>query len=89
MTTAIALGLMLAFEPKEAGIMTFATARPRPPLLTGWLVRRTSYFQSCSSPARGGCLHGSSTMARACMTRTAAPNLFVVTRRSICSAAGR
>ncbi|MEQ0575398.1 HAD-IC family P-type ATPase [Mycobacterium tuberculosis] len=78
MTTAIALGLMLAFEPKEAGIMTRPPRDPDQPLLTGWLVRRTLLVSPCSSPARGGCLHGSSTMAWACMRRTAALNLFVV-----------
>lgn len=35
MTTAIALGLMLAFEPKEAGIMERPPRDPGKPLLTG------------------------------------------------------
>ncbi len=34
MTTAVALGLMLAFEPKEAGIMTRPPRDPDQPLLT-------------------------------------------------------
>jgi cation-transporting P-type ATPase F len=40
MTTAVALGLMLAFEPKEAGIMTRPPRDPRRPLLTRALVMR-------------------------------------------------
>jgi cation-transporting ATPase F len=40
MTTAVALGLMLAFEPKEPGIMTRPPRDPRRPLLTGPLVTR-------------------------------------------------
>jgi len=38
MTTAVALGLMLAFEQKEPGIMTRPPRDPRRPLLTGALV---------------------------------------------------
>ncbi|MEU9247370.1 HAD-IC family P-type ATPase [Streptomyces sp. NPDC048385] len=37
MTTAVALGLMLAFEPKEAGIMQRPPRDPTRPLLTGAL----------------------------------------------------
>lgn len=40
MTTAILLGLMLAFEPKEPGIMTRSPRDPKMPLLTGNLIRR-------------------------------------------------
>jgi magnesium-transporting ATPase (P-type) len=40
MTTAIALGLMLAFEPKEPGIMQRPPRDPQQPLLTGTLVGR-------------------------------------------------
>ena len=40
MTTAVALGLMLAFEPKEPDIMTRPPRDPRRPLLTGALVLR-------------------------------------------------
>jgi cation-transporting P-type ATPase F len=38
MTTAVALGLMLAFEPKEAGIMQRPPRDPDRPLLTGTLA---------------------------------------------------
>lgn len=40
MTTAVALGLMLAFEPEEAGIMTRPPRDPVQPLLTRALVVR-------------------------------------------------
>jgi cation-transporting ATPase F len=40
MTTAVALGLMLAFEPKEAGIMTRPPREPGQALLTRTLVYR-------------------------------------------------
>ncbi len=40
MTTAVALGLMLAFEPKETGIMQRPPRSPSRPLLTGALVVR-------------------------------------------------
>ncbi len=40
MTTAVLLGLMLAFEPKEPGIMTRPPRDPKTPILTGVLVWR-------------------------------------------------
>jgi cation-transporting ATPase F len=40
MTTAVLLGLMLAFEPKEPGIMQRPPRDPARPLLTGALVAR-------------------------------------------------
>jgi cation-transporting P-type ATPase F len=40
MTTAVALGLMLAFEPKETGIMSRPPRDPSRPLLTGVLIWR-------------------------------------------------
>ncbi len=40
MTTAVALGLMLAFEPKEAGLMTRRPRDPAQPLLTRSLMVR-------------------------------------------------
>lgn len=40
MTTAVALGLMLAFEPKEPGIMTRPPRDPNQPILTGVLIER-------------------------------------------------
>ena len=41
MTTAVALGLMLAFEPREPGIMERPPRAPDRPLMTGTLVWRT------------------------------------------------
>jgi Ca2+-transporting ATPase len=40
MTTAVLLGLMLAFEPKEPGIMNRPPRNPAHPLLTGELIGR-------------------------------------------------
>jgi Ca2+-transporting ATPase len=40
MTTAVLLGLMLAFEPKEPGIMSRPPRNPKTPLLTGVLIWR-------------------------------------------------
>ncbi len=40
MTTAVLLGLMLAFEPKEADIMLRPPRDPRSPILTGELIGR-------------------------------------------------
>jgi len=40
MTTAVALGLMLAFEPKEPGIMRRPPRDPGQPILTGVLIER-------------------------------------------------
>ncbi len=40
MTTAVALGLMLAFEPKEPGIMMRPPRDPGEPILTGVLIER-------------------------------------------------
>jgi magnesium-transporting ATPase (P-type) len=40
MTTAVLLGLALAFEPKEPGIMDRAPRRPDAPILTGELIFR-------------------------------------------------
>ena len=40
MTSAVLLGLMLAFEPKEEGIMERSPRRPETPILTGVLIQR-------------------------------------------------
>ncbi|WP_036375330.1 HAD-IC family P-type ATPase [Micromonospora sp. ATCC 39149] len=79
MTTAVLLGLMLAFEPKEAGIMRRPPRDPRRPLLTGALVVRIvlvaallvagSWWLFQWEQARG---------AGVAEARTAALNLFVV-----------
>ncbi len=79
MTTAVALGLMLAFEPKEAGIMTRPPRDPAEPLLTRALMVRIllvstllvagSWWLFEWELARGASL---------AEARTAAMNLFVV-----------
>ncbi len=79
MTTAVALGLMLAFEPKEAGIMTRPPRDPQAPLLSRALVERILLV---SAVLVGGSwwvfqwelADGSSVE----VARTAAVNLFVV-----------
>jgi potassium/sodium efflux P-type ATPase len=43
LTTAIALGMMLAFEPKEKGLMKQPPRDPKEPLLTTVLLWRTAY----------------------------------------------
>ena len=80
MTTAVALGLMLAFEPKEAGLMTRPPRAPDKPLLTGALVVRIVLV---SALLVGGAwsLFEWEQSAGASLTeaRTAALNLFVIT----------
>ncbi|MHB1595037.1 MAG: HAD-IC family P-type ATPase [Streptosporangiaceae bacterium] len=79
MTTAVFLGLMLAFEPKEAGIMTRPPRDPGRPLLTGVLLWRIVLV---SAILVGGAwwlfewemANGASLAA----ARTAAVNLFVM-----------
>lgn len=79
MTTAVALGLMLAFEPKEPGIMTRPPRAPDQPLLTRALMTRIllvstllvggSWWLFAWERAAG---------AELAEARTAALNLFVV-----------
>ena len=78
MTTAVALGLMLAFEPKEPGIMQRPPRAPGRPLLTAALVQRILLV---SALLVGGAwwlfqweLSAGATLAEA---RTAAVNAFV------------
>ncbi|BBZ06535.1 putative cation-transporting ATPase F [Mycolicibacterium doricum] len=79
MTTAVALGLMLAFEPKEAGIMTRPPRDPDQPLLTSALVGRILLVSSLLVAGswwlfQWELTHG----AEVAEARTAALNLFVV-----------
>ncbi|MDR6436681.1 cation-transporting ATPase F [Paenarthrobacter nicotinovorans] len=79
MTTAVALGLMLAFEPKEPGLMVRAPRDPDRPLLTWALAFRTLLVSALLVSgtwwifefelARGASLDEA---------RTAAVNLFVI-----------
>ena len=79
MTTAVALGLMLAFEPKEAGIMTRPPRDPDQPLLTRALVVRILLVSGLLVAGSWWLfqweLAGGATFAEA---RTAALNLFVL-----------
>lgn len=78
MTTAVVLGLMLAFEPREPGIMERPPRAPDRPLLTTTLVWRTAlvagllvagaWWIFATEQARGAALPEA---------RTAAVNLFV------------
>jgi cation-transporting ATPase F len=79
MTTAVALGLMLAFEPKEAGIMTRPPRDPHAPLLSRRLVLRIVLVSGVLVAGSWWVFQweladGSSTT----VARTAAVNLFVV-----------
>jgi cation-transporting ATPase F len=79
MTTAVALGLMLAFEPKEAGIMNRPPRDPDQPLLTRALLVRILLVSSLLVAGAWWLfeweLANGSSVAEA---RTAALNLFVV-----------
>lgn len=79
MTTAVALGLMLAFEPKEAGIMSRPPRHPDRPLLTRALMVRILLVSTLLVVGSWWLFewelaHGAS-LAEA---RTAALNMFVV-----------
>jgi cation-transporting ATPase F len=79
MTTAVALGLMLAFEPKEPGIMERPPRDPRKPLLTGTLVWRILLVSALLVGGSWWLFEwergNGATLAEA---RTAAVNLFVM-----------
>ena len=78
MTTAVALGLMLAFEPKEVGIMERPPRDPGRPLLTGALAIRIVLLSALLVGATWWLFEwerrGGGTLAAA---RTVALNLFV------------
>ncbi len=79
MTTAVALGLMLAFEPKEASIMTRPPRHPDQPLLTRALMARILLVSTLLVAGSWWLfqweLNDGASLAEA---RTAALNLFVV-----------
>ena len=79
MTTAVALGLMLAFEPKEAGVMTRQPRDPGQPLLTAALIGRILLVSSLLVAGAWWLfeweLNNGATLPEA---RTAAMNMFVV-----------
>jgi len=79
MTTAVALGLMLAFEPKEPGIMLRPPRDPRQPLLTGVLVERILLVSALLlAGAYGIFLWEQQRMMSLEAARTAAVNVFVM-----------
>ena len=79
MTTAIALGMMLAFEPKEPGIMQRPPRDPRKPLLTGVLVERILLVSALLlSGAYGIFLWEQQRMMPVEAARTAAVNVVVM-----------
>jgi len=79
MTTAVALGLMLAFEPKETGIMPRPPRDPHQPLLTRALMARVLLVSTLLVAGSWWLFHwelgNGASLAEA---RTAAVNLFVV-----------
>lgn len=79
MTTAVALGLMLAFEPKEPGLMSRPPRAPGRPLLTWTLTLRILLVSALLLAGTWWIfeleLAGGASLAEA---RTAAVNLFVV-----------
>jgi Ca2+-transporting ATPase len=79
MSTALCLGLMLAFEPKEPDIMSRPPRRPDKPLLTLPLIMRTLFVGTMMFLAGYGMFHwhlqNGSSEAQA---RTAAVTVFVV-----------
>ncbi|WP_431880239.1 HAD-IC family P-type ATPase [Micromonospora marina] len=79
MTTAVLLGLMLAFEPKEAGIMRRPPRAPRRPLLTGALVVRIMLVATLLVAGAWWLFQWEQDRgAGVAEARTAALNLFVV-----------
>ncbi len=78
MTTAVALGLMLAFEPKEPGIMSRRPRDPAQPILTGALVLRILLVSALLVGGASWLFHWEqSTGGSVDQARTAALNLFV------------
>ena len=79
MTTAVALGLMLAFEPKEAGIMTRRPRDPTRSILTGALLIQIVLVSGLLVGAVAWLFHWEQASgASLAAARTAALNLFVV-----------
>ncbi|HEX6345209.1 HAD-IC family P-type ATPase [Umezawaea sp.] len=78
MTTAVALGLTLAFEPREPDVMRRPPLPPSLPLLTGMLVRRTLFVSVILLGASFGAFHWwLATGAPLEVARTVAVDVFV------------
>jgi magnesium-transporting ATPase (P-type) len=79
LTTAVALGMMLAFEPKEPGIMQRPPRDPGQPLLTGVLVERMLLVSALMLAGAYGTFHWEQQrMMPLEAARTAAVNVFVM-----------
>jgi Ca2+-transporting ATPase len=79
MTTAVLLGLMLAFEPKEPGIMSRPPRDPKTPILTGVLVWRLLIVGLLLLAGAFGLFEWElMTGAAVAEARTVAVNLFVL-----------
>lgn len=79
MTTAVALGLMLAFEPKEPGIMARPPRDPGQPILTGALIERIVLVSVLMlAGAYGVYLWEEQRTGSLLEARTAAVNVFVM-----------
>lgn len=78
MTTAVLLGMTLAFEPREANIMKRPPRRPSRPLLTSALLKRTGLVSlMLLAGAFGLCEYELSAGASLAEARTVATNVFV------------
>ncbi|MBN1129175.1 MAG: HAD-IC family P-type ATPase, partial [Chitinispirillaceae bacterium] len=79
MTTAVALGLMLAFEPKEPGIMSRPPRKPSQPVLTGRLIVRIIMVGTLLLAGAFGLFEWAQQSGRGDGTaRTIAVNVFVM-----------
>mgnify|MGYP002784535444 CR=1 FL=1 len=79
MATALCLGLMLAFEPKEPDIMQRPPRRPDKPLLTLPLIMRTLFVGTMMFAAGYGIFHWQLQSGTSeAVARTAAVTVFVV-----------
>ena len=79
MTTAVLLGLMLAFEPKEHGIMGRPPRRPGAPILSAALIRRILLVGALLLGAAFGLFEWASAVQGTSLdvARTIAVNVFV------------
>ncbi|MBS2031275.1 MAG: HAD-IC family P-type ATPase [Deltaproteobacteria bacterium] len=79
MTTAVFLGLALAFEPKEAGIMARPPRARDTPILTAELVTRTLFISALLLVAAFGVFEWEQSVGEdLASARTAAVNVFVL-----------
>ena len=79
MTTAVTLGLMLAFEPREPGIMMRPPRDPGQPILTGVLIERIVLVSALMlAGAYGAFLWELERTDSIVAARTAAVNVFVM-----------